>query len=143
MTSSCSAVRTDPWAAYEWVLWRIRVDDPEQRISEPYHSEGMAFQLPEDSRKVMVDFAGHLGCVYEGSRDDGTFGSDGDPYYLWWVRVPQALHTRRGARGWPLAVEECQQQLDRMFADQHAWEVVVDGPLTRAFHDGKPLPLMR
>ncbi|MEV6424681.1 hypothetical protein [Streptomyces sp. NPDC051662] len=153
MTSSpCSAVRTDPWAAYVWVLGRIRVDCPEQRISEPCHSEGMAFLLPEDGREVMVDFAGRPGdgrllwaawVRLRGLPDDGTCGSDGDPYYVWWVRVPQALHTRRGASGWPLAIAERQQQLGRMFAHQHAWEVRVDGPLAQALHDGKPLPPMR
>ncbi|MFE6633642.1 hypothetical protein ACFVFT_35550 [Streptomyces tendae] len=79
-------VKADPWAGYEWVVWQVEVDDPEQRISEPYNTAGVAFLLAEDSRKEMVDFVARLGCVYEGCRDDGTSGSDDDPCYTWWFR---------------------------------------------------------
>ncbi|MFF1628865.1 hypothetical protein [Streptomyces sp. NPDC058272] len=141
MTSPRSnTVDADRWSAYEWVVWQIEVLDPEQRISEPYFEEGLPFLLAKDSREVMVDFAERWGCIYEGCRDDGTFGSDDDPCYTWWFRVPQALHAQRTPRGWPLVMEECQLHLDRTFADHYHWEVAVDVRRTRALNDGKPLP---
>ncbi|MFE7028875.1 hypothetical protein ACFU9Y_01105 [Streptomyces sp. NPDC057621] len=115
------------------------MDDPEQRISEPYHSEGMAFLLAEDSREVMADFAARLGCVYEGCRYDGSFGSDNDPCYAWCFRLPQAQNAQTDAHGWPLMVEECRQQFDRMFADRHYWHGFVDARRTRALNEGQPL----
>lgn len=124
------AVGGDSWAAFDWVVWQIEVLDPEFRISTPYDSAGMAFLLAEDSREVMVDFAARIGCVYEGCKDDGTWG-DNDPYYAWWIRVPQDLHTRRSPQGWPVAVEEIRQELDRTFADQHHWSCCVDERRTR------------
>ncbi|MFJ5920572.1 hypothetical protein ACIQFW_32935 [Streptomyces ardesiacus] len=133
-------VKADPWAGYEWVVWQVEVDDPEQRISEPYNTAGVAFLLAEDSRKEMVDFAARLGCVYEGCRDDGTSGGDDDPCYTWWFRVPQTLHAQRSARGWPVVVEECRQRLNFLFADSYHWQGRVNGHWTRAFRDGGSLP---
>ncbi|MGW1075911.1 hypothetical protein [Streptomyces sp. NPDC002537] len=89
----------DLWSGFEWVVWQIVVDDPENRISAPYETEGIRFMLAERSRASMTELAARLGCVYEGCKDDGTFGSDDDPYYAWWVRVPAAEHARRGPRG--------------------------------------------
>lgn len=125
------AVRGDPWTDYDWVVWQIEVLDPEFRISEPYNSEGMAFSLAEDSREVLVDFAARIGCVYEGCKDDGTYGGDDDPCYAWWIRVPQDLHTQRSPKRWPVAVDEIRQELDRMFGDQHPWSCCVDERRTR------------
>ncbi|MDH6630370.1 hypothetical protein M2271_008230 [Streptomyces sp. LBL] len=140
MTSPRGSVAgADPWAAYEWVVWQAEVLDPEQRISEPYFAAGLPFLLAKDSREAMVDFAHRLGCIYEGCRDDGTFGSENDPCYAWCFRVPQALHAQRNARGWPLAMEECQQQLNRL-VDGYPSLVAVDARRTRALKTGKPLP---
>ncbi|NEA60376.1 hypothetical protein G3I60_40995 [Streptomyces sp. SID13666] len=136
-------VREDPWAGYAWVVWQIEVLDPECRISEPYASAGVAFLLAQESREVMVDFAGRLGCVYEGCKDDGGYGSDKDPCYSWWFRVPRAEHVRRAPQGWPVAVEEARLQLNRMFADTQHWLVTVDGRRTRALAAGEPVPPLR
>ncbi|WP_327700512.1 hypothetical protein OG530_40765 [Streptomyces decoyicus] len=130
----------DSWAAYDWVVWEIVVDDPERRISEPYNTAGLAFLLAKESREAMVGFAATLGCVYEGCKDDGTVGSDDDPCYSWWFRVPQAKHAQRSAQGWPVVVEELRRQLGRMFADQHSWAGWVDGRRTRALVTGKQMP---
>ncbi|MGX1975808.1 hypothetical protein [Streptomyces kronopolitis] len=130
----------DSWAAYDWVVWEIVVDDPERRISEPYNTAGLAFLLAKESREAMVGFAATLGCVYEGCKDDGTVGSDDDPCYSWWFRVPQAKHAQRSAQGWPVVVEELRRQLGRMFADQHGWSGWVDGRRTRALVTGKQMP---
>lgn len=137
------AVALEQRAGDGWVVWRIRVDDPEQRISAPYESAGMGFLLAEESRAEMVEFAARLGCVYEGCRDDGSYGSDNDPCYTWWLRVPQAEHAQCAAQGWPQAVEECRQKLNDMFADTHYWEVMVDGPRTRALAAGKSMPALQ
>ncbi|MFF9119063.1 hypothetical protein ACF09Y_26320 [Streptomyces massasporeus] len=130
----------DRWSVYEWVVWQIEVDDPERRISEPYHSAGEPFLLAKNSREVMVDFAERLGCIYEGCRDDGVCGSDDDPCYTWWFRVPQSLHVQRNPRGWPLVMKECQLHLNRLFADHYHWQVFVDARRTQAIMEGNPLP---
>ncbi|MFF8983860.1 hypothetical protein ACF08E_10790 [Streptomyces globisporus] len=137
-----SAVRVDPWNVCDWVVWKLEVDDPEQRISEAYHEAGMGLLLAAESRETMVGFAARLGCVYEGCKDDGSYGSDNDPCYAWWIRVPQVAHAQRTARGWPLVVEECRQQLDRMFADGHHWHGWVDERRTRALSTGEMMPLL-
>jgi hypothetical protein len=147
MCSSRSSVTRkrpeDSWAACDWVVWVIGVDDPEQRISEPYHSAGTAFLLAQESREMLVGLAARLGCVYDGCKDDGSYGSDNDPCYAWWIRVPQAEHVQRSPRGWPLAVEECRQQIDHRFADGHHWHGWVDERRTRALSTGKRvLPLL-
>ncbi|MCX4516004.1 hypothetical protein OHA27_38550 [Streptomyces sp. NBC_01619] len=138
--SQSSAVGSDAWTGYDWVVWRIGVDDPEHRISEPYNTAGIAFLLANDSREVMAAFAALLGCVYEGCKDDGTYGSEGDPCYSWWIRVPKAKHAQRCAQGWPVVVEELRQQLDRMFADGHHWHGHVDARRTRARLTGENVP---
>jgi hypothetical protein len=101
----------------------------------------MGFLLAEDSREAMVDFAARLGCVYEGCKDDGSFGSDEDACYTWWIRVPQAEHAQRSPRGWPSAVEECRQKLERTFhMGWHHWHGFVDERRTRAVGSGERLP---
>ncbi|MFH8574208.1 hypothetical protein [Streptomyces sp. NPDC017993] len=136
-------VGADSWATNDWVVWEITVYDPEYRISEPYNTAGVGFLLAKESREVMVGFADVLGCVYEGCKDDGTVGSDDDPCYSWWFRVPQAEHAQRNAQRWPVVVEELRRKLDRMFADQHHWGVLVDGRRTRALVTGEQMaPLL-
>lgn len=88
----------------------------------------------------MTEPAARLGCVYEGCKDDGTFGSDDDPYYAWWVRVPAAEYARRSPRGWPVAVEELRAYLDREYADNHHWHVFVDERRTSAYGPGLAVP---
>lgn len=128
--------KVDAWTGYEWVIWQIEVIDPEYRISEPYVSENVPFLLDEYSREAVADLAVHWGCVYEGSWE-GAWGSDNDPCYRWWFRVPQARHSQRGPRGWPVAVEECQQALDRFFCDHHQWWGIVDRRRTEALRAGQ------
>ncbi|MFF5976940.1 hypothetical protein ACFY7C_36095 [Streptomyces sp. NPDC012769] len=137
-------MRPDPWASYDWVVWWITVDDPEAMISESYHSGGIGFLLAQDSRKVMADLAVALGCVYEGCKDDGTFGSDNDACYTWWFKVPQAEHANRSPRGWPVVVEECRKHLERtLHLGFHHWHGFVDERRTRATVTGEHVPALR
>ncbi|MFI0162099.1 hypothetical protein ACH4OH_27140 [Streptomyces albidoflavus] len=114
-----------------WVVWRLEVIDPEQRISDPYTSVGMGFLLDKYSREAIAGVAGSSAAVYEGSWE-GSYGSDNDACYRWWLRVPQACHVHRTAKGWPSAVEEYRQALDRFFCNQHHWFVMIDEGRTKA-----------
>ena len=136
-------VRTDPWASYDWVVWWLTVDDPEATISEPYHSAGTGFRLAQESREAMAGFTTTLGCVYEGCKDDGAFGSDNDACYTWWIKIQQAEHAHRSPRGWPVAVEECRKHLARTFhLGSHHWHGFVDGRRTRATVTGERVPAL-
>ncbi|MFE4830690.1 hypothetical protein [Streptomyces sp. NPDC056672] len=129
-------VRADSRAGYAWVVWQLEVIDPEHRISEPYASDNMPFLLAEYSRDAVADLAARRGLVYEGCWE-GSWGSDDDPCYRWWFRVPHIRHGQRSSRGWPVAVEECRQALDRLFCDNHHWYVKVDKDRTGALKAGE------
>lgn len=143
MPHRSSVAGVDHWADFDWVVWQVEVLDPEQQISEAYDAAGMAFLLAEDSREKMAGFAAQLGCVYEGCKDDGSYGSDNEPCYTWWFRVPQTKHVQRSPKGWPVAVEELRQLLNRVIrADTQVWSGRVDGLRTRAFSRGESVPLL-
>ncbi|MEU6019371.1 hypothetical protein ABZ826_36890 [Streptomyces sp. NPDC047515] len=113
------------WEDFDWVVWRINVDDPEQRVTEPYGDAGMAPDLAEHTRGPMTELAASLGCVYEDCCDDDSYGDDVH-YYAWWVRLPQAEHARRGKDGIPVAVDRLRQYLVTVLPDQLPWEIVPD-----------------
>ncbi|MEU9984846.1 hypothetical protein [Streptomyces sp. NPDC050856] len=73
----------------------------------------------------MTELAASLGCVYEDCCDDDTYGSDDDPYYAWWIRVPQAEH-RRGKDGILLVIHTLRQYLATLLPDQLPWHISPD-----------------
>jgi hypothetical protein len=61
------------WDEFEWVVWRINVDDPQQRAGhEP--------DLAERTKGPMTELAASVGCVYEECCDDDS-SEDDVPYY--------------------------------------------------------------
>ncbi|WP_328681832.1 hypothetical protein OG905_38450 [Streptomyces sp. NBC_00322] len=106
------------WDEFEWVVWRINVDDPEQRAgAEP--------DLAELTRQPMTDLAASLGCVYEDCCDDDS-SEDDVPYYAWWVRLPAAGHARRNPVGIPLALDRLREYLATQLPPGLEWEITPD-----------------
>jgi hypothetical protein len=64
------------WDKFEWVVWRISVDDPQRRA-------GAKPDLAERTKQPMTELAASLGCVYDGCCDDDS-SENGVPYYAWW-----------------------------------------------------------
>lgn len=107
---------------FDWVVWRINVDDPELRVASSFESSGQTPDLAECTRQPMTELAASLGCLYEECCDDDS-SEDDVSQYAWWIRVRAAEHARRGENGLPVVVDRLRQYL----ADQLSWEIVPAG----------------
>ncbi|GGW84246.1 hypothetical protein GCM10010350_81230 [Streptomyces galilaeus] len=81
---------------FEWVVWRLEVQDPLQLAGEDP-------DLDKRTQETMTGLAASLGCVYEHCVDTDSC-ADGTRYYAWWVRLPAAEHVRRDRDGLPQAI---------------------------------------
>ncbi|WP_406500194.1 hypothetical protein OG936_37560 [Streptomyces sp. NBC_00846] len=106
------------WQDFEWVVWRLEVQDPQQLAGEDP-------DLDERTQETMTELAASLGCVYELCVDYDSY-DDETPYYAWWVRVPTAEHARRGENGLPVAVDRLHRYLAGQLPDLPHWEIVPD-----------------
>ncbi|MCX4791633.1 hypothetical protein OG369_37760 [Streptomyces sp. NBC_01221] len=106
------------WQDFEWVVWRLEVQDPQQLAGEDP-------DLDERTQETMTELAASLGCVYELCVDYHSY-DDETPYYAWWVRVPTAEHARRGENGLPVAVDRLHRYLAGQLPDLPHWEIVPD-----------------
>ncbi|MFJ4478783.1 hypothetical protein [Streptomyces xanthochromogenes] len=107
---------------FEWVVWRIEVQDPSRLAGEDP-------DLDERTKKAMTELAVSLGCVYEHCVDVDTY-EDGTPYYAWWVRLPAVEHAWRGPDGLPQALGPLRQYLAIQLPDGLKWEITPDREYT-------------
>ncbi|MEV6250627.1 hypothetical protein AB0M38_31270 [Streptomyces sp. NPDC051742] len=110
------------WSDFEWVVWRLEVQDPAQRAGE---DPG----LDERTKETMTELAASLGCGYEHCVDTDTY-PDGTPYYAWWVRLPAAQHARLGKDGLPQALGPLREYLTPQLPDGLKWEIAPDREYT-------------
>lgn len=126
------------------MVWRINVDDPEQRAGEEP-------DLADRTEGPMTELAASMGCVYDDCVD---YDADEDdvPYYAWWVRVPAAEHTRRSKDGIPPAVDTLRRYLATQLPTGLEWEITPDRERTiehaaasevRAAYDDLIIPFER
>ncbi|MEV7525612.1 hypothetical protein [Streptomyces sp. NPDC091371] len=106
-------------------MWRINVDDPEMLVASSFESSGERPDLAGRTRQPMTELAASMGCVYEGCVDDDC-SEDDVPYYAWWVRVPAAEQTCRGANGLLVAVDRLHRYLTAGLPYLPHWEILPD-----------------
>ncbi|THA36068.1 hypothetical protein E6R18_01540 [Streptomyces sp. A1277] len=132
------------WSDFEWVVWRLGVQDPQ-------HLAGGGPGLAERTHATMTDLSGSLGCVYEHCVDTDTY-PDETPYYAWWVRLPAAEHARRHTDGLPQALHPLREYLTTQLPDGLKWEITPDREYTldqagssamRTAYDGLIAPFER
>ncbi|MEU5241635.1 hypothetical protein ACH4UR_35585 [Streptomyces lydicus] len=107
---------------FEWVVWRIEVQDPQQLAGEDP-------DLDERTEETMTQLASSLDCVYEHCVDYDS-DADGTPYYAWWVRLPAAEHARQDKVGIPQALGPLRQYLTTQLPDGLKWEITPDRQYT-------------
>lgn len=115
-------MRVTDFNDFEWVVWRLEVQDPHQLADEDP-------DLDERTQETMPELAASLGCVYEHCVDTDTY-ADGTPYYAWWVRLPAAEHARRDTDGLPQALGPLRQYLTTQLPDGLKWEIAPDREYT-------------
>ncbi|WP_347125962.1 hypothetical protein [Streptomyces sp. 21So2-11] len=121
-TTESGGMRVTDWTDFEWVVWRLEVQDPQRLVGgEP--------DLEERTQEAMTELAASLGCVYDSCVDYDSY-DDETPYYAWWVRLPQAEHARLDKDGLPLAIAPLRQYLTTQLPDGLAWEIAPDRELT-------------
>ncbi|MFH8371806.1 hypothetical protein [Streptomyces sp. NPDC018031] len=114
------SVQAKEWEDFDWAVWQVTVDDPENRLVSSREQHDQRPDLAEGTRQPMTELTASLGCVYEDCCDHDTYGTDDDPYYAWWIRVPQTEHNRRGKDGIPLVIHILRQYLATLLPDQLA-----------------------
>ena len=114
--------RVKDFKDFEWVVWRIEVQDPSRLAGEDP-------DLDERTRETMMELAASLGCVYEHCVDYDSY-DDETPYYAWWVRLPAAEYARLDKDGMPLAIAPLRQYLTTQLPDGLKWEITLDRELT-------------
>ena len=114
--------RVKDFKDFEWVVWRLEVQDPSRLAGEDP-------DLDERTRKTMTELAALLGCAYEHCVDYDSY-DDETPYYAWWVRLPAAEHARLDRDGLPLAIAPLRQYLTTQLPDGLKWEITPDHELT-------------
>lgn len=109
------AAGDDDLHGLDWVVWRLEVVDPEELAGD---------DLDERTKQAMTELAGSLGCQYDHCVE-GELG--GVRYYVWWVRVPQAEHQRRGPDGLPRVVTVLHEHLRTVLPAALAdWSIAPD-----------------